>query len=341
MQPAYTDPLGSRAALSPAQKLAAILLILGEEPATLILRRFDDYERELVSSAMVNLPLLTADQQVRVLNEFSELAIKARVSVSGSSEFTQAVLEKSVGMFKAAEVMARLGGKRVRIPVASLQRLMELDSHGLANLLKEEQTSTVAMILGHMPSSKAADVLALLPEMMRDGVVERLATLSPTPMEVLETVGDVLARKASCQISRSSPPAGGVKSAAAILNSVDKSIREDVLGRIDGRTPELVRSIKNNLFIFDDLVRLDNRTLQRILREVDGAKLAVALSAADEGLRDKFLGSLSKRAADMVRDEMSYLGKVGRREITRAQDLVMEIARRLETEGEVVLDAEG
>lgn len=341
MQPMLPEAAMRGGGLTPAQKVAAILLILGEEAASLILRRFDDYEREMVSASMVSLPLLTEEQQVRVLSEFSELAIKARVSVAGSPEFTQAVLEKSVGMFKAAEVMSRVGGRRVRVPVPALQRLVELDNHALANLFKEEQPSTVALILGHLPPRKAAEVLSLLPELMRDGVVERLATLGPTPLEVLETVGEVLARKASRQVSRSSPPVGGIKSAAAVLNSVDKPVREDVLGRIDGRSPELVRSLRMNLFTFDDLVRLDARALQRILREVDAMKLAIALSAADEQLRAKVMASLSRRAAETVADEMSYLGKVGRREVSRAQESVMEVARRLEADGDVVLDAEG
>lgn len=319
------------------QKLAALLILLGEDSASIMLKNFDDNERELISAEMANLPLMTLEEQTAVLKEFTEMALQANAALGGSVEYTRAVLEKSVGLFKAAEIIGRVSTRRTS--VAAMQQIIDMEPLAIVNLIKEEQPQTIALVISYLSAQKGSEVLLVLPEHLSEQVVERLANLSATPIEVVETVGEVLSKKIGPKMSRALNQTGGVKSAAAVLNVMDKTHRLNILNKLDERTPELVRSIKMKMFTFDDLAQLDNRSLQKILREVDTSTLAVALSAANENLRNALLGSISRRAADGVIDEISSLGRITLREIEHAQDAIIDIVRKLEAEGEVSLDA--
>jgi flagellar motor switch protein FliG len=323
--------------LTPTQKMAALLVLLGEESANILLKSLDDNERELVSSEMVNLPLMTVEQQTSVLKEFTEMAIQANSGVSGSVEYTRMVLEKSVGLFKAAEVIGRVGTRRTS--VAAMQQIIDLDATSICNLLKEEQPQTVALVLSYLTAQKGSEVLKSLPESLQEQVIERLATLASTPIEVVETVGEVLSKKIGRKVTKALNQTGGIKAAAATLNAMDKTIRLGILNKLDERVPDLVRSIRMKMFTFDDLATLDVKSLQKILREVEAARLAIALSAANENLRQTLLGALSKRAAETVNDEISNLGKTSLREIEQAQEGIVDVVRKLETDGEISLDS--
>jgi flagellar motor switch protein FliG len=335
-----TEPANTTTrAMSTIQKLAALLILLGEESASILLKSFDDNERELVSAEMANLPLMDLEQQTLVLREFTEMALQANTALGGSVEYTRNVLEKSVGMFKAAEIIGRVSTRRTS--VAAMQQIIDMESMAICNMIKEEQPQTIALVISYLTAQKGAEVLLILPENIREQVVERLATLSSTPIEVVETVGQVLSKKIGPKMTRALNQTGGIKSAAAILNVMNKGDRQNILNKLDERTPDLVRAVRMKMFTFDDLAVLEARTLQKIMREVDPSRLAVALSAANENLRDALLGALSKRAADTVLDEITNLGRVTLREIEIAQDSITDIVRKLEAEGEISLDTEG
>ena len=324
--------------LNASQKLAAFLVIMGEDAAADIVKNFDDNERELVCAEMANLPLLDSQQQGEVLQEFTEMAVEARSGISGSVDFTRSVLEKSVGLFKAAEIIGRVG--TARTSVASMQQIIDLDSTSITNLLKEEDAQTIALVLSYLSAAKGSEVLMGLPERQREIVVEKLATLESTPIEVVETLGDVLSSKVGERVSRALNQTGGEKSAAAVLNAMSKDDRKKLLDNIDERQPDLVRSIRMKMFTFDDLQTLDVKTMQKIMREVDAGKLAVALSAATDTLKDTMLGALSKRAGENVLDEIDNLGKVSLREIEMSQNSIVDVVRQLESEGEISLEGD-
>ena len=325
--------------LNASQKLAAFLVIMGEDAAAEIVKNFDDNERELVCAEMANLPLLDSQQQGEVLQEFTEMAVEARSGISGSVDFTRAVLEKSVGLFKAAEIIGRVG--TARTSVASMQQIIDLDSTSITNLLKEEDAQTIALVLSYLSAAKGSEVLMGLPERQREIVVEKLATLESTPIEVVETLGDVLSSKVGERVSRALNQTGGEKSAAAVLNAMSKDDRKKLLDNIDERQPDLVRSIRMKMFTFDDLQTLDVKTMQKIMREVDAGQLAIALKAATTTLRDAMLGALSKRAAENVNDEIEGLpDNLSMRAIESAQNGIIDVVRQLETEGEISLESD-
>lgn len=325
--------------LNASQKLAAFLVIMGEDAAAEIVKNFDDNERELVCAEMANLPLLDSQQQGEVLQEFTEMAVEARSGISGSVDFTRSVLEKSVGLFKAAEIIGRVG--TARTSVASMQQIIDLDYTSITNLLKEEDAQTIALVLSYLSAAKGSEVLMGLPERQREIVVEKLATLESTPIEVVETLGDVLSSKVGERVSRALNQTGGEKSAAAVLNAMSKDDRKKLLDNIDERQPDLVRSIRMKMFTFDDLQTLDVKTMQKIMREVDAGQLAIALKAATTTLRDAMLGALSKRAAENVNDEIEGLpDNLSMRAIESAQNGIIDVVRQLETEGEISLESD-
>ncbi len=322
--------------LSPTQRLAALLILLGEDTAATLLKQFDDNERELLCAEMANLPLLDQKTQGSVLQEFTQMAIDASSSVGGSVDYTRAVLEKAVGLFKAAEIIGRVGTKRTS--VAAMQQIIDLDAVSICNLLKEEDPQTISLVISYLSAQKGSEVLMTLPEAVREMVVEKLATLASTPIEVVETLGEVLSGKIGARVSRALNQTGGVKSAAAVLNAMGKEQRQTIINKMDERTPDLVRDIRMKMFTFDDLQTLDVKTLQKVMREVDASKLAIALSAATEQLRTAMLGALSKRAAETVGDEIGNLGKISLREIEATQNYIIDIVRKLEADGEITLE---
>jgi len=325
--------------LNASQKLAAFLVVMGEDAAAEIVKNFDDNERELVCAEMANLPLLDSNQQGAVLQEFTEMAVEARSGISGSVDFTRAVLEKSVGLFKAAEIIGRVG--TARTSVATMQQIIDLDATSISNLIKEEDPQTIALVLSYLSSAKGSEVLMTLPERQREIVVEKLATLESTPIEVVETLGEVLSAKVGEKVSRALNQTGGEKSAAAVLNAMSKDDRKKLLDNIDERQPDLVRSIRMKMFTFDDLQTLDVKTMQKIMREVDAGQLAIALKAATTTLRDAMLGALSKRAAENVNEEIEGLpDNLSMRAIESAQNSIIDVVRQLETEGEISLESD-
>ena len=321
--------------LNAIQKLAALMILLGEEAAGIILKTFDKNEREEVCSEMANLPMLGLDQQQKILRECTEIAVAANSSLEGSEEYTKKVLERAVGMFEAEEIISRVSMSRTS--VAAMQQIIDMDPLGITNLIKEEQPQTIALVISYLPPAKAGDVLLRMPESIQETVVERLAKLEPTPIEVVETVGRTLSKKIGEKITRSLNQTGGFQSAASMLKNMDRDSRDEILNNMDERIPDLVREIKSKMFTFDDLADLDNRALQKAMTQVDADRLPLALIAATDRVREALLGSMSKRAAEGVIEEMDNLGKVKLEEINAAQEAVVAVIREMEESGDLDL----
>lgn len=331
-----TAPVTDISKLTKVQKLAIFLIIIGQDSAAQILKHLDEHELEVVSAEMSKQTLVSQEVQNAILREFSDVALQAGTSVRGGAEYAQATLEKAVGSFKASNVMGRLAPARP--PVGALEKVVDLDSRQIFNLIKQEQPQTIALVASYLPPEKASHLLAMMKQEQRDQVVERLATLSPTPIEVVEKVVDVLVSKLSAKPTRALNQTGGVKSAADLLNALDKNASKEILSAIEERNPDLGASIRKKMFTFEDLSHIDLSGLQKIMREVDIRDLAVALKTASEQLRKTLLGAISKRAAETVLEEMGFLGAIKLKEIEAAQMRIIDVVRRLETEGEIELN---
>jgi len=315
------------------QKLATLLVVLGAESASQILKNLDEHEVELVSQEMSRLALITQEMRQEILREFSEMAVQAGTAALGGPGYTKSVLEKSVGLFRASDIIGRVSP--APIPVGSMRQIVEMDVRQLFNLLKEEQPQTVALIASYLSAEKASQLLTLFSDAARDHIVERLATLGPTPVEVVETVVQVLNQRTNVKSTRALNQTGGVKTAADVLNAMDRNFSDPLLSELDRRNPELGQAIRHKMFTFEDLVTLDRTALQKVMREVDMRDLAAALKSASAKVKGALLASISKRAAATVNEEISFLGSVKKKDIEAAQLRVVDSVRRLESEGEI------
>ncbi|MBI3876002.1 MAG: flagellar motor switch protein FliG [Verrucomicrobia bacterium] len=323
------------ARMSNGQKLAVLLTMLGPESAAQILKNLEEQEMQAVSAEMAKLGLIPQDVQREILREFSEVAVQASTGVLGGVDFTTTALEKSVGQFRAAEIVARVAPKPA--PTATLHQFAEMDVRQIYNLIRDEQSQTVALILSYLPPDKASNLFLMLRAEVRDAVVERLATLGPTPVEVVEQVVSVLQRKLGANPTRALNQTGGVKQAAGLLNIIDRNLSKSLLVTLEERNPDLVAAIRQAMFTFEDLVRLDKPSLQKIMREIETRDLAMALKTASEALKIKLLGCLSRRAAEGIAEEIAYLPPLKPRETQAVQLRIIEVVRRLEGEGEIDL----
>jgi flagellar motor switch protein FliG len=325
--------------LTRPQKLAVVLCMLGPESAAQVLKNFDDREMELIIGEMGKLELISQDLQKQVLKEFSEVAVVASTSVAGGSEVVRLTLEKAVGQTRAASIVNR-GEEDTPDQADILRPLLMADPRELFNTVKSEHPQTIALMTSYFPPEKASAFLNQCTPELRDKIVERLATLQPTPIEVIEQIVQIVAAKLGVKATRAISDTGGVKSAATLLNAVERTMSKTVLTSIEERNPDLSKSIRAKMFTFEDIVRLDSNALQKIMREVDTKDLTVSLKKASFQVKSALLGSISKRAAETVKEEMAYLGNLKAKEIEASQQRIVDIIRRLEGEGEIDLNPE-
>jgi flagellar motor switch protein FliG len=333
--PAATETT-QEAPMTKVQKLAALLIILGQESASHLLRNLEEDELEEVSGEMARLTFISQELQQEILEEFTDVAVAASAAVLGGPSYTKSALERSVGPSRASAIIRRVAPGPV--PVTAMQPLLDMDCQDLINLLKAEQPQTIALIISYLPAEKISRLLALLPAPARENVVVRLATMGPTPVEVVERIVGVLNQKTGAKPVRALSQTGGVTTAAAVLNSLDKDLSQSALGFLEKRNPKLGEEIRRKMFTFDDLVLLGPSALQKIMREVDLRDLAQALKTATFKLKTLLLSALPKRSVEAVTEEMSTLGPLQKRDIEAAQNRIVHAVRQLEGGGEIDLN---
>lgn len=332
---AKAAPAAEISSLTKLQKLAALLIMLGHESAASVLKNFDREEVEKIIAEMSKMTMISQELQRDLLAEFSEVALEAGTSISGGLDFTRASLEKALGVSRATDIINRVAPARAS--QVAVQGVADLEPRQVFNLLRHEQPQTIALLLSFIPADKAALILALLPADQRERVLERLASLSPTPMEVAEKVIGVLNNKLGVRPTRAMNQTGGVKTAADILNCMDKNSGKSLLLSLEERNPELCNAIRQNMFTFEDLAATEPSILQRILREVDMRDLALSLKTASDKLKTALLSCVSKRAAESVQEEIAFMGPVRLRDIEAAQLRVIDVVRKLEADGDIEL----
>jgi flagellar motor switch protein FliG len=323
------------AKMTKVQKLAALLIVVGHEAAAQILKNLDEHELDAVTTEMSKLTFVSQQLQRDVLREFTEVAVEASTATLGGVDYTKSALEKSVGVFRASNIVGRVAPSRT--PVAAMQQIVEMDSRQIYNLIRHEQPQTIALVVSYLTAEKSSQLLMLLRSEVRDQVIERLASMAPTPIEVVERVVEVLNHKLGGKPTRALSQTGGVKLAADLLNAMDKNLSKALLVGLEERNPELGAAIRQKMFTFEDLAALEPSSLQRILREIEMRDLAVALKTASDKLKTALLSCISRRAAETVNEEISFMGPLKLRDIESAQIRIIEAVRRLESEGEIDL----
>ena len=322
--------------LTRMQKLAALLVILGPETAAEVLKGFDQREVADITAAMMSLPVIDQPTQRMILAEFSEVAVAATTVLRGGVEFAQNTLERALGPAQARQIMGRVAPTQAAN--SPIHQIVEREPLQIYNALKAEQPQTIALVLSLLQPKKASAVLNLLTDDARDQVVERLATLGPTPVEVVETVGELLLKKMGTSVATAFNETGGVPPAANLLKALGRDAGNVVLAAIENRNPELGQSLRKQMFRFEDIAKLEVADLQKILREVDSRTLATALKPVADAVKAKLLSGLSKRAAEALEEEISFLGKVKAKDVDVAQMAIIDIVRRLEANGQIEIE---
>jgi flagellar motor switch protein FliG len=321
--------------LSKMQKLAIFLITLGPEVAAEILRQFEDAEIEAICKEMTNFEVIDENLQREVVRGFSSVISSGSTSLTGGAAFARRTLELAKGDASAANILDRIApGSH---SADGLKEIEEMEPRQIYNLVKHEQPQTIAFILSYLEAPKAAAIIALFVPQSRDEVLERLSTLNSTSVELVNRVAKALTQNVqSTKVTMHA--SGGVRVAAEILNTLDRETGKQILGRLEQRDPELGAAIRKRMFGFADLVRLEQKDLQRIMREVDTNDLVLALKSATPLLRDAIAGSLSKRAAETLKEELEMLGSVRLKDVEAAQDRIIQVVRRLEEQEEISLE---
>ncbi|MDR3459504.1 MAG: flagellar motor switch protein FliG [Verrucomicrobiae bacterium] len=323
-------------ALTKPQMLAALLVMLGPESGGAILRQLQPREIENISREMSRFSLISRELQQQILEEFSGVALAASTSISAGLDVTRHTLEKALGTFKASDVLGRVS--TTRAPLGSMQVIADMDARSIFNLVRDESVQAITFIVSHLTPEKAAQVLNLSRPEQRDMVVERLASLAPTPVEVAEKVVEVLNTKLGVKQTRALTQMGGITTVADLLNAMDKTVSRELLTNLESRNAELASSIRKKMFTFEDLLLLPGSAIQRIMREIDMRDLTLALKKSSDALKKLLLGNISRRAAETVQEELSYMTGVKQRDIEAAQFRIIDAVRKLEAEGEIDLD---
>jgi flagellar motor switch protein FliG len=324
------------ARLSGVQRLAILLLMLSQDNAAAIMKSLEEQDLEEVSSEMVKLGCISQELQQLVLAEFSGVAVEAATAITGGAHRTRGLLEKSVGLLRASDIVGRVSPQRA--PVEAMQQIVDMDVRHIFSLVRQEQLQTIVLVVSYLTQEKASQLLSMFRDQQREQIIERLATMMPTSVQVVENVAEALQGKSGTNRARALNQTGGVKVAAQVLNSMSPTLSKAILMSITERNAELGESILKKMFTFDELDMLDTKTIQLILQSVETRALAVALKSAPEKLKNTLLSCLSKRAADNLKEEMGFMGALRLTEIEAARAQILETVRRMESEGEISLE---
>jgi len=323
--------------LSGVQKTAILLLALGEEFTTEVFKRLDRREIVKISKAMVEMESVPKETAEEVLKEFNETLTVSKEMLLGGVDVVKKLMSK-VDEETAKYVIDSLELDSGQIP---FRELTNVSPKILAQILRNEHPQTLALIIGHLPPEHGADLIAQLPPGVRPEVLMRLAKLESVPEEMLLEVDKVLQSQLIAIGAKEGKKVGGVQAVAEILNAVERSIEEEVMSEIEEESAQLAEEIRQLMFVFEDILQLDDRAVREVLKEISNEDLTLALKTASEELKEKFFSNLSERAANMIREDLEIMGPVKLSEVEAAQQNIVKVVRRLEAEGRIVIGGKG
>ncbi|AJQ27314.1 flagellar motor switch protein FliG [Pelosinus fermentans] len=320
--------------LSNKQKAAILLIALGPEVSSQVFKHLKEDEMEKLTLEIANQRKVTQEQKEKVLAEFHQMLVANNYISSGGLDYAREILEKALGAEKAVSIINRLTSS---LQIRPFDFARKTDPGQLLNFIQNEHPQTIALIMSYLQAEQSGTILSSLPPDRQVDVAKRIATMDRTSPDVLKDVERILERKLSAMVTQDFTSAGGVDSIVEILNRVDRSTERTIMENLEVQNPELAEEIKRRMFVFEDIVLLDDRSLQLVLREIESKDLALALKASSNEVAGKIYKNMSKRAADMLREEIEYMGPVRIRDVEEAQQKIVNVIRRLEESGEIVV----
>lgn len=329
---------GQSAPANGAERAAILLMSLGEQEAVQVLKHMGPKEVHKVSSAIATLSNVDKDRVGAVLADFCKTVDNQTALGVGSQEYIRGVLVKALGEEKAGSIIDRV---LMGSSASGLEQLKWMDPRAIAEVIRLEHPQIMAVVLSYLDNDVAAEVLALMPERTRVEIILRIASLETIHPSALQELNEIMEQQFSGNGNVQSSNVGGVKTAANILNFMDPSAEGTILDHIKETDAELGEKLQDLMFVFDDLAEVDDRGVQALLREVSSDTLVLALKGADEAVKEKIFKNMSKRAAEMLRDDLEAKGPVKLSEVEAAQKEILAIARRMAESGDIVLGGKG
>ncbi|MFN8109645.1 MAG: flagellar motor switch protein FliG [Thermoleophilia bacterium] len=330
--------LGLDTKLTGRQRVAIVLVSLGERAGAEVFKHLKEDEIEELTLEIAGLGAISNDLKNKVLEEFYETAVAQNYITEGGLAYARNVLDAALGSERANKVLERLSQS---IQVSPFEFLRRTDASQILNVVANEHPQTVALILAYIPTATAGQVISALPAELQSEVAMRLALMDRTAPEVIREIELVLERKLSNVINQDFTSAGGVKALVEVLSQVDRSTEKAILETLEEQSPELADEVRRLMFLFEDIVQLDDRSIQMVLREVDGKELAVALKGTGDNVQDKILKNMSSRAAETIKEDLEFMGPVRISQVEEAQQKIVAVIRKLEDAGQIVISRGG
>jgi len=324
--------------LSGPTKAAIFLLTMGEEFTADIFRKLDDTEIRQLGRAMARISNVAPSTIQQVLSEFvEEMTSPTELRIKGES-FLKNTISRAITDERAEDLLEDIHAEVGPVPFESLQ---DVDAKVLANFIRNEHPQTIALILSHLESGKAAEVLSEFPEQLQTDVILRIADLDTVPPQVIEEIEHVLRAEIAAIGTVGAKKLGGAQTVAEILNQVDQTTENTILSKIEEDRVELANEIRKLMFIFDDLINVPDQGIRAILKEINNEELTLALKTASEAMKKKILANLSERAAQMIMEDLEVMGPVRLTDVEKAQQSILRVAKKLEQEGKIIIGKGG
>ena len=321
--------------LTGVQKAAILFITLGPEASAGIIKKFPESDIQRITYEIANITGVRAEQRQEILNEFIEMNRAKEYIVEGGLEYAKSLLSKALGQQRAKEILDKVTEATQQYRPFAIAR--KADAHQLMNIISNEHPQTIALILCYLQADKAGQILSALPEDIQSEVAYRIASMNNTSPLVIKEIEKVLDSKLSSVVKSDMTVLGGVSTLVDILNQVDRTTEKNITESLEREDPELAEKIKESMFVFEDIITLDDVSIQRILREIDAKELAMALKGCSEEVANAIYRNQSKRAAAALKEDMEFLGPVRLMDVEKAQQKIVGIIRRLDEAGEIVI----
>ena len=320
--------------LSGRQKAAILLITLGPEVSAQIFKHLRDEEIEQLTLEIANVRKVDSLDKETILTEFHQICMAQEYISQGSIQYAKTILEKALGENKALDVINRL---TATLQVRPFDFARKADPTQILNFIQNENSQTIALVLSYLQADQASAILSSLPQDKQAEVARKIALMDSTSPDVIYQVERVLEQKLSSTVTQDYTMAGGIEAIVHILNGVDRGTERTILDSLEIQDPELAEEIKKRMFVFEDIVNIDNRSIQRIIRYIENADLQLALKVASEEVREAIFRNMSKRMSETFKEEMEFMGPVRLRDVEEAQTRIVATIRRLEESGEIII----
>ncbi len=330
--------MAKKGGLSGKEKAAILLIALGPEKSAKIFGQLNDDEIEELTLEIANMRKVSPDEKDSILEEFYQICLAQEFISEGGINYAKDVLEKALGSQKALEVINKLTAS---LQVRPFDFVRKAEANQVLNFIQNEHPQTLALILSYLNSNQAALILSALPQEKQANVAMRIATMESTSPEIIKEVELVLERKLSSMVTQDYTVAGGIQAIVDILNAVDRGTEKFIMETLEIQEAELAEEIRKRMFVFEDIMALDSVSIQRFIREIDNHDLAVALKGSTDEVRDMVFANMSKRMSEMLKEDMEFMGPVRLRDVEEAQQKIVNVIRKLEEAGEIIISRGG